>query len=89
MFGGSAGGGAAADVADANDETVSDGHVDEDDGVLMPLIDMLNHDHGDCNTVLRPSASGCGGRELHLATAVEKGASVLYSYGAKSNSRLV
>ena len=25
----------------------------EEDGVLVPLMDMLNHDHASCNTTLR------------------------------------
>ena len=87
-------GASTSDNADDSDNdsgsTSTNAQVDEDDGVLMPLIDMLNHDHGTCNTVLCPAADGRGGgRELHLAQAVKKGDPVLYSYGAKSNDRLV
>lgn len=87
-------GASTSDNADDSDNgsgsTSTNTQVDEDDGVLMPLIDMLNHDHGTCNTVLCPASDGRGGgRELHLAQAVKKGDPVLYSYGAKSNDRLV
>jgi hypothetical protein len=60
---------------------------EQEDGVLLPLIDMLNHDHSGCNAVLRTGVGGpecvlggSDGRAVHVHNALlKKGEPLLYS----------
>jgi len=71
--------------------------IREEDGVLLPLVDMLNHDHSGCNTALRTGVGGSSctlggadGRAVHIHHApLRKGETVLcmYSYGVKRGGR--
>ena len=64
--------------------------ADEDeDGVLVPLVDMLNHDHGRCQMGWASGANAAGGAwRMCVHVAVCRGDELLYSYGRKPNAKL-
>jgi len=77
-------------------ETISE---DLEDGVMIPLLDMLNHDHAACNTgwptgvqeVDGSSSSAAlkGVGRMLVHEAIKKGKDIIFSYGMKSNLALV
>lgn len=55
---------------------------EDEDGVLIPMVDFLNHDHDSCKLELRD------GKAI-LRGSVKKGNEIFYSYGVKPNLQLL
>ena len=86
-----AGAGGRGEVSDADACVDEDEDEDEDeDGVLVPLVDMLNHDHGRCQMGWASGAKAVAGEwRMCVHVAVSRGDELLYSYGCKPNAKLL
>ena len=63
---------------------------EDEDGVLVPLVDMLNHDHGRCQMGWASGAKAVAGTwRMCVHVAASRGDELLYSYGNKANSKLI
>ena len=71
---------------------------DADDGFMIPLIDLLNHDHDSCHVVVQAIKAEStqnseqkqkSGVEVVVESPCSPGGQILYSYGAKGNLALL
>jgi hypothetical protein len=57
------------------------------DGSLLPLVDLLNHDHAGANAEWEGAADGGG--QLRTKRAVVAGADLIISYGQVGLGRII